>query len=459
MKRILGSVVTILALAALAAPASHADILAAVCVESGGNRNIAVLNVATGARRTLPAGVNTSEREFNPSISSDGRRLAFQRRVPAGGSRLIVTDLATGQSSDLFDAFETAGDPIHLSSISPSGSRVATGRNHRSVLSGFFQPRVTLTSLQSFPSGPFARSTIPLSRIYPSPGFVESVASSDTNLFALHARANSPLRGEIVLTHVGGTSSAVVRSATFSYTRPALAASNPDQVVFVEQDVSRGTGTQTDIVFRPAIISGFAGTPTKLLSGVSTAADTETLPALTADGRYVGFVRGFEPGFVEGRNDRLFVFDSVTRTFLNPNGINLGYRGSDSLCGSASIYQEPVLASTVITSAGNVNATLLGASSIGIFVQRILGKTQVLGRKAFELETIGRVPLGSFGEGNVFTHWDFAVNGEPLGPGRYLVTLRAVDEDDEGPVVRELAEPQVLRIDKDGSIHMQGEDR
>jgi hypothetical protein len=66
----------------------------------------------------------------------------------------------------------------------------------------------------------------------------------------------------------------------------------------------------------------------------------------------------------------------------------------------------------------------------------------VLGRKAYELETVGRFPLGSFGAGNVFTHWDFEVDGEPLPPGKYLVTLRAV----EGDVVRELGEPQVLRI-------------
>ena len=302
MNRIFGSVAAILGFIALAAPAAHADILAAVCVESGGNRNIAVLNVSTGARRTLPAGVNTSEREFNPSISSDGRRLAFQRRVPAGGTRLIVTDLTTGLSADLFDAFEIAQDPIRLSSITPNGATVATGRNHRPLL-GFFQPRVTLTSLASFPSGPFARSALGLSRIYPTSGFVESVAAGGSNLFALHVRANLDLRGEIVLAQLGGSASAAVRSATFSYTRPALAASNPDRVVFVERDVSQSSGTPGDIVFRPATLSGFAGTPTKLFSGVSTVFDDETLPALTADGRYLGFVRTFRTDLT--RNDRL----------------------------------------------------------------------------------------------------------------------------------------------------------
>ena len=106
-------------------------------------------------------------------------------------------------------------------------------------------------------------------------------------------------------------------------------------------------------------------------------------------------------------------------------------------------------------SAGTVNATLQLASSIGIFVQRIVGKTKLLGRRAYELETVGRVPLGEYGAGNVFTHWDLEVNGEPLPPGRYLVTLRAVEDTDEGPVVRELGDSQVLRINKGGRIHIQ----
>jgi hypothetical protein len=114
-----------------------------------------------------------------------------------------------------------------------------------------------------------------------------------------------------------------------------------------------------------------------------------------------------------------------------------------SRCGSLSLYTRAVVLGSVISRVGTVNATLASAASIGIFVQRIVGKTQLLGRKAYELETVGRFPLGSYGEGNVFTHWNFEVNGEPLPPGRYLVTLRAV----EGDVVRELGEPQVLRIE------------
>jgi hypothetical protein len=179
---------------------------------------------------------------------------------------------------------------------------------------------------------------------------------------------------------------------------------------------------------------------------VSTA-DVESLPSLTANGRYIGFVRSFED-----RTDRLFVWDRQTRIFLAPNGINLGTRDAHANCGSSSIYIQPLIASNVITNVGNVNATLLSASSIGIFVQRIVGTTQVLGKTTWELETVGRFPLGSYGEGNVFTHWDFTVNGEPLPPGTYQVTVRAVDDD----VAREFGEPQVVWIKPDGRVHVAG---
>ncbi len=376
--------------------------------------------------------MNTSDFESNPTISSDGRRLAFERA--SGGSvsvRHLVADLATGQSADLFTGFEIAQDPITRSAIAPDGATVATGRSFRAFL-GFVLPRVTLTSLQSFPSGPFSRSGLTLTRRYASGASIRDVAIGGSNLFALGIRTSQG-HEELVLAQTGG-SSAVVRSASQAYSQPALAATNPQSVLFVERRVL-SSNSPGNIVFRPATLAGFAGTPTSLFQ-VNTPRD-ESLPALTADGRYVGFVRD-----AADADDRLFVWDSQTQTFLNPNGIDLGQRLTRLSCDSLKLYTRSVIGSSVISRVGNVNVTLAQASSIGIFVQRIVGKTKVLGRKAYELETVGRVPLGSYGAGNVFTHWDFAVNGEPLPPGRYLVTLRAV----EGDVVRELGQPQVLRI-------------
>ena len=205
---------------------------------------------------------------------------------------------------------------------------------------------------------------------------------------------------------------------------------------FKQRQVVNSQILDGDIAFRPATLAGFPGTPTRVLGGVSTSAE-ESQPALTSDARYLAFVRGGTGG-----NDRLFVWDPLTQTMLNSNGVDLGLQDTSSRCGSLSLYTRSLIGSSVISRTGTVNATLVSAASIGIFVQRIVGKTEVLGRKAYELETVGRFPLGMYGAGNVFTHWDFEVDGEPLPPGKYLVTLRAV----EGDVVRELGEPQVLRI-------------
>src|SRR5690242_8477706 len=95
----------------LAAPA-QADIFAVAPIVAPGHSDIDVglFDLSTGGSLPLPAGVNTTAaNESHPSISTDGKRLAFERRDHAAGTdRLIVADLTTGQTMDLFDAFETA---------------------------------------------------------------------------------------------------------------------------------------------------------------------------------------------------------------------------------------------------------------------------------------------------------------------------------------------------------------
>jgi hypothetical protein len=118
--------------------------------------------------------------------------------------------------------------------------------------------------------------------------------------------------------------------------------------------------------------------------------------------------------------------------------------------GSVSLYVRNVITSSAITRTGNVNGTLASASFIGILVQRIVGTSGKGRRKQYEPEEVGRVPLGPYGAGNVLTQWDFAVDGVALAPGRYLVTVRAL----EGDVVRELGDPQVLKIDKRGRVRV-----
>lgn len=441
------------ALAVLAPASARADIFAAVTVAAPSPRtdfDIAIVNASLGTPVPLPAIVNTTASETHPSISSDGRRLVFGRTGGSDGVRRIVVDTSTGASADLFTGVEIAASSVGNSSISPDGSTVVTGRRFlRRVLANGrveFIPQATRTDVRSFPVGPFPRSTlIAGGASFSTTGIVTDVLLGGNGL-ALFRLQTGTGPGRLLMTRPGNPPALLSRpTADFGY--PVFAPNLFGTVVLFAQvsDPSGPVFADSNLVSRPANPTTFVGTPS--LNFLGNTADDESQPARTADGRYLAFVR-----HSFGR-DQLFVLDWQTLTFLNPSGVDLG-RGSSRLIGSVSLYERAVITSSAITRSGTVNATLASAANIGIFVQRIVGKTKVFGRKAFEFETVGRVPLGSFGEGNVFTSWDFAVDGEPLPPGKYLVTLRAVEDTDAGTAVRELGEPQLLRIKKDGRIRV-----
>jgi hypothetical protein len=386
--------------------------------------------------------VNTTAFEIHPSISNDGRRLLFQRFGGSDGFRLLLVDTSTGASADLFTTTEIAGKPIFNSTIEGDGTTVATGRRFRSVQfsSGIrFMPEVTFTDVRSFPTGPFPRTTL-LTASYAAPGSVLDVVFGGNDRFALHLLPGSGL-GELMLLQ-SGRAPQILRSATADLGRPAMQADDSSlfiPLLYDHRSVSPSTGAfgNSNLGQRFAEPGLFGGpNPSAFSPGpINTEAD-ESQPAITRDGRYFAFVRHGSDG-----RDRLFVRHVSTQTFLNPNGVDLGLVATRGI-GSVSLYERAVLTSSRITRTGTVTANLLSASSIGILVQRILGATLQNGVKQYELEAVGRVPLGFFHTGKVQTQWDLAVGGEPLPAGRYLVTLRAV----EGDVVRELGEPQVLRI-------------
>jgi hypothetical protein len=442
---------------AVVSPGARADIFAAVNVAAPPPRtdlDVAIVNASLGSRVALPSVVNTTAFEIKPSISFDGRRLLFQRFGGSDGIRLLLVDTSTGQSADLFTTSEIAANPIFNSSIEGDGTTVATGRRFRGIqtTSGMrFSPEATLTDVRSFPTGPFPRVQLHTST-YAAPGRVLDAAFGGNGRLSLHLLPATGL-GELVLLQPN-RAPAFLRSATADLGRPAMRADDDStslvSVFFEHRSVSPTTGTlgNSNLGQRTANPAFFGGTdPSVFTPGpINTTAD-ESQPAVTRNGRYFAFVRHGSDG-----HDRLFVRELSTQTFLNPNGVDLGLVATRGI-GSVSLYERAVITSSVITRTGSVTATLVSASSIGILVQRILGVTRERGQKQYELETVGRVPLGSFGEGNVFTHWDFDVNGEPLPPGKYLVTLRAVEDTVEGTVARELGEPQVLKIDPRGGAH------
>jgi WD40-like Beta Propeller Repeat len=137
-----------LAAPVLAAAPARADIFAVAPVVAPGRTDVDVglFNVSTGAQLALPAGVNTPAEENHPSISADGRRLAFERRD--GADRIVVADLTTAQTSDVYDAFDAATKQPTSPAISGDGKTVVTGSRSQGV---FWTP------LSTFPNPPDQR--------------------------------------------------------------------------------------------------------------------------------------------------------------------------------------------------------------------------------------------------------------------------------------------------------------
>jgi Tol biopolymer transport system component len=121
--------------------------------------DIALIDPATGTKTALPSGVNTSANELHPSITPDGRRIAFETYDPTAGTvRIRVVDLATGDQADLFNAFETAGIQPTTPTITPDGGSVITGVPLVPTSSGKFAAVREVTSLGNFPDNPAHRT-------------------------------------------------------------------------------------------------------------------------------------------------------------------------------------------------------------------------------------------------------------------------------------------------------------
>ena len=99
---------------AVAAPAAApaAGLIAAYDrYETGKGFEIGLANASTGARLTLPAGVNTTDDELHPSLSIDGRYLTWMRTrllpklngdiVPPAERTLFMLDRQTGTITTL----------------------------------------------------------------------------------------------------------------------------------------------------------------------------------------------------------------------------------------------------------------------------------------------------------------------------------------------------------------------
>jgi hypothetical protein len=435
-------------LAALVAPAAHAGIIAAVDVPVGGTdavcptqTDIALIDPATGARSSLPAGVNTSSVEEHPSINGARTRLTFARVDPSGGTtRIIAVDLATGQQADLFSFFDSVQTQPTTPSFSADGGSVLTGAalQQLSGSSQFAVPEM-LTSLANFPVGPFPHSSRVAGATFPSAGETIEPTQRSDGLIASDVISGS--HGGILL-DTGGLGFKLASGG-----HPAL--SDPATNVVVFQHLS-GSFDNEMLAFRP--VGTFDSAPAVDLPPIINPDHFDELnPAFTSDGRYLGFVRYAHGG---DRHVRLFVFDTATQTMLSSDGVDLGILPSFAckidptwpFRGGLSLHETlQLLASSINLSGGSglVSFELLQSSAVGILVQRVVGHHRLFGRRVPTLKIVGRVPFGQFRHGRHKVRWSLRVNGRRLRPGTYLVTPRLLTRNG---VVRELGKPRLLRI-------------
>jgi hypothetical protein len=422
------------------AAAARGDIIAALGVAgpSGDGLDIALIDTATGTHLGLPAGINTTSEELDPSVTPDGKRLAFERFDTATRTlHIVVADLITGQQADLFNAFD-AGQYVPVNpTITPDGKTVITGA--ASQPSGnLFVPTWIETDISGFPTGPFphiVRQQPNLAVSDPGstsdPSFDPSAGVHGITALTWHRTHDPPVADAIIVSDSGKDTP--VFDNGHSVDSPAYS-SAAGVLLFQRAGTAQG---EFDLAYRTLSVLGAPQAPTFLLPGVNSATSANGSPVFTADGRYIVYTHRKFPS-----SSRLMVYDTATETQLVPTGID---PGGDFL-GRISVFENFVLRSTHFVFTGpapSVLFTLAAPSSVGILVQRIAGHHKLLGRRAPVLRKVGRVPFGSFRRGKHRVHWDLRVNGHQLRPGRYLVTPRALTK--KG-VVRELGKPHIVRV-------------
>jgi WD40-like Beta Propeller Repeat len=424
------------------APAAHADIFAVTGVPSpvvGNGRDIALVDVNTGARLSLPSGVNTTADEQRPSITTDGDRMVFLR-FDAGTEHVIMVDLSSGQTSDLFNGFEVAAHAPRSPSITPDGKTVFTGGEFRDEGGGHFRPYVTATDVTGFPVGPYPHTDYNQEFTTNQNGFVEDVfakGSAVGDRIAFQARLGAV--GQIALDTLTAAHGlhGDFRSAPSPATMAHPSVGSPDGALTVLFDEIGGANeSMRDIRFLLGDLNSFVNGPRTALP-VDSPQD-ESRPAFTPDDRYVVFIQRRSDG-----HDHLFAWDIGTQLLVNNAGVDLGPGANGDAAGSPGLYIKPVFTLATVSPAALVNFKLITPSSVGIIVQRVVGHHRLFGRKVPTLKLVGRVPFGHFKKGHSKVHWNLRVKGKRLPKGTYQITPRALTKSQK---VRDLGTPKILHV-------------
>jgi hypothetical protein len=388
-----------------------------------------MFDASTGARVTLPSSINTNADETHPSISADGSKLVFQR--DGGAVRIVLASLPSGTQADLFNGIEQAANPQTSPAISADGKLVLTGERFQPGTPSVFSA-ITLTDL----------SAVPATRTQYKPQYsygsgTQSGQSADPaisgNLLAWTSTQTDRTAGAILAKRDGAAALPLLNSPT-AISHPALGTVDGAGIMLFEKRPAGGKG---DILFRftdpvsPRTVETFALPPI-----VSSPGGDEGHPAITPDGRYIGFVRQFDSHL------RAFVWDTETQTLVDDDGFDLG-QIDVTAGGNLSLRSDPLFRFTRVGAQGLISFSLFNPTGVGILVQRIVGKHTQFGKMVPKLAPVGRVPLGNFKKGRGKVRWNGRVGGRRLKPGRYQITVRAVSP--KGAVL-DLGTPRTLTV-------------
>ena len=434
---------------ALTTSTAGADIIAVLEHQSSTDSHFDpdIVRVNAGAGGMTAASFNTSALEVHPSVSSDGRRIAFARynEVPTAATEptaILMNDVQTGRTAEVFTNAELNGTfgGTTIGSISPDGPTLVTGAYFKSISPPLYSPAVGMSNLTGFPSGPYPYSTYETQYTFSEFGELEEPVESPP-LIAFRLSETHGAAPSLVVGQLQGAASLPLISKTVTYSHPVIG--SPDGVPTIAFEQQQNQSGVRDLAYRPAAQASFVGPPIPF-RGLNTSAAFN--PAFSPDGRYLGFLREDPNG-----HTRLFVWDSETQTMLNPAGVDVGVAYAQGLgnqgsmfedAENLSLYETPVLNRGIVTSVGNVNFNVEQDTAVGILVQRIVGHHQQFGRTVPTLAPVGHVPLGTFRHGSHDLRWNLRVDGHRLKAGTYQVTLRALSQNKQ---IRDFGVPHLIR--------------
>ncbi len=470
----IGLAAAAMALAAALAPASASAGLIGAYERyvPGRGFDIGLANIATGVPIVPPSSVNTADDELHPALSRNGRFVYFTRMrllpslngdiVPPASRTIMRWDRQNGTVSTAIATGEVGGPAVVRGIVPTTGDFTDTFSAGRGPTPDGSNSLVSLH--QPLDSAGNATGTI-FNR-----GVVES-AGAGNQVVTTHAAVDGspflnptvgPGRDRIMLTlaYINSTTGALVKSV--AHLGLNLRQSGSTQVLkrefgSAESPASHPMTRASDHTVAFAMASGgnfdifttnlpnegvfTVPDPASGPAGLNTSA-AEQMPAWAPDDMKLGFVRN------EAARRKLAVFDATPGIQAVVNTpIHLGLeaptpqtRSFQDVWGGVSLADAPdtvtpttVCGTVCLSSLRNanlgrvpLNPTVTKATSIGIFVVRVIGKRKLLGRTVPRIRPVGRVPLGRARRGRNLFRWNGKVNGRRLKPGRYLLTYRTL---------------------------------